>query len=1153
MTTTRIPLLHQSLPIWTVLFLFHSLRLGTAICGDPSPAKTSARQVLKYRGGGGGSGDKITYTDRNPKLRYKYDVKYIKELDAYIDFLVSLYSTNGSSEQVLLEKNKVVQKVSTNAREAPKIKDDDDNNADGESAELITRDKSIRDVSSEEEENNLLTDEQILQQILKQDEDVSDSDYDLDQYVDFLLSTTSARPPGQETVETATYFNNNITASTEEIFILEDEVDEGINGSIRQEMDNYIDLLVGAVELDEYIDRLVSTISTQDLVDDKERKEDKDNAVEMDSYIETLVATHDSERVGDDGEAPVMQSQGKKKIDGLDEYVDLIVQAIPDQLSSEDEKPSPIDDDVKEDAIKEEKTMVSSANSNLRSEQQPEKSPKVNVSANSEPKTDSEKKKADVEAIEETTKPLDKIAKVSVSKQRNLTTSNHENDGNMTASGLDLPSKQTEMSQKNISSTHDTASQTMEPSVKIKAVAGSTLEDIHNSKNSTKAAKDGKIKSTKPTKKRSSKKLHSQVDPKSIDDKKASKKGVSMTPKSITSELATKKPSTKSGAKRRKTTSEKKTASLSKTTAKRARSKPQPSKAEVPPAKSSTSKVNTEQLKKIRKVQTSKVESTGGESGSGDEAYSHEPDVEAEDSTPLPRKVSSEASNEEEADVAPIHLPNGLYRLLLRKGPVGHVLCLALVMLVEWIQVYLPQVADLASFLWLKVAPINVQRRLAPRVVDGDATSPVSSLQQQYSGRMPVKGKQRKLLSKRADQEALAQLRRVGDIQDAKYKHVSLEFMKRHALGPYRDDYVMFEGGEDETLGVVDTPKARQSASRKTASKGNKDGDEEESDVDWVLQGLTKPLAKGGRSSKSRLNPSVSVGMGSSGPSIGVGVELDFGGGGRTSKAGLDKEALTRNVVRKKRGPGSGADRDDGGSVMGRLRAAATSNSMVSRSLLGAYPGDAAQPSEAASARGITSLAQKYGYGDWSDDDDDDSSGGRTKSKGTKRKRRRKRVANSIAKPVEEDVLDLSGLFDDESVESRPRKTSKKRSFSRKKNTIGNNSPLLDDEALSLKELRKMERGIGDSESKSILKDDKKTVRPPLGRLGELHTEQRRRKSSKRLSAEHEKQRTTDNSKKIADLEKKSDRTRSVSVRPALERLKEAGHNQNKDPSKPEN
>ena len=48
------------------------------------------------------------------------------------------------------------------------------------------------------------------------------------------------------------------------------------------------------------------------------------------------------------------------------------------------------------------------------------------------------------------------------------------------------------------------------------------------------------------------------------------------------------------------------------------------------------------------------------------------------------------------------------------------------------------------------------------------------------------------------------------------------------------------------------------------------------------------------------------------------------------------------------------------------------STTLLSRTILGAYPGDAVPLSEAANPRGVAELAQKYGYGDWSGDDDDD-------------------------------------------------------------------------------------------------------------------------------------------------------------------------------------
>ena len=81
-------------------------------------------------------------------------------------------------------------------------------------------------------------------------------------------------------------------------------------------------------------------------------------------------------------------------------------------------------------------------------------------------------------------------------------------------------------------------------------------------------------------------------------------------------------------------------------------------------------------------------------------------------------------------------------------------------------------------------------------------------------------------------------------------------------------------------------------------------------------------------------------------------------------------EAVTSNVSDKrvKAGPRV-SDREGGGGVFGRIRDF-SANNLVSRSLLGAYPGDALPPTEAASATGLAEFAMKYGYGDWSDEDD---------------------------------------------------------------------------------------------------------------------------------------------------------------------------------------
>jgi hypothetical protein len=74
------------------------------------------------------------------------------------------------------------------------------------------------------------------------------------------------------------------------------------------------------------------------------------------------------------------------------------------------------------------------------------------------------------------------------------------------------------------------------------------------------------------------------------------------------------------------------------------------------------------------------------------------------------------------------------------------------------------------------------------------------------------------------------------------------------------------------------------------------------------------------------------------------------------------------NISSKKKPPASRvSDRESG--VMGRLRAAGA-NSLMGRSILGAYPADLPPPHEAGDASGLIGLARKYGYGDWSDDGD---------------------------------------------------------------------------------------------------------------------------------------------------------------------------------------
>lgn len=171
--------------------------------------------------------------------------------------------------------------------------------------------------------------------------------------------------------------------------------------------------------------------------------------------------------------------------------------------------------------------------------------------------------------------------------------------------------------------------------------------------------------------------------------------------------------------------------------------------------------------------------------------------------------------------------------------------------------------------------------------------------------------------------------------------------------------------------------------------------EEEESDVDWVVEALSKEKEE--EEITSPIETSLGAGLGSSGATISVGVQ--FGLSKKTTKrkrrSTLADAATERTPKPKKKlvGPRT-SDRDGGGGVFGRIRAAGA-NSLVSRSLLGAYPGDAVPPSEAGSADGVVALAEKYGYGDWSDDDDGDY--GRARGKVKKKRSSRKHMSSGVS------------------------------------------------------------------------------------------------------------------------------------------------------------
>mmetsp|Transcript_16227 Transcript_16227/g.23868 ORF Transcript_16227/g.23868 Transcript_16227/m.23868 type:complete len:653 (+) Transcript_16227:112-2070(+) len=328
--------------------------------------------------------------------------------------------------------------------------------------------------------------------------------------------------------------------------------------------------------------------------------------------------------------------------------------------------------------------------------------------------------------------------------------------------------------------------------------------------------------------------------------------------------------------------------------------------------------------------------------------------------------------------------PNAVYRFLLNKGVVGRTIVMALILISEFLKAFFPLIAKL-----LFTSPLlggDARRRHNDEVLLRE-----SLVNDQYAAFTSGSrsGKQNKAIVKKADKIAAEQLRRVGNLQKARYRHVSEDFLRRHKLGPYKPD-------EEDVLPDVE-----------------QDNEEEDEDVDWVVQGLK--TGEGDDAEK----PSLSIEVNNNGLEVGIGFSIGTPktNGKRKKKtrntsdrntllmeAAKAQTAPSRSVKKKKAGPRV-SDREGG--VLGRLRSMSASN-MVSRSLLGAYPGDALPPLEAASAMGVFDLARRYGYDDLSEEEDEvvqesprrkrrrRSTNSPSSSKSQKKRRRRTNFDNSF-------------------------------------------------------------------------------------------------------------------------------------------------------------
>ncbi len=290
--------------------------------------------------------------------------------------------------------------------------------------------------------------------------------------------------------------------------------------------------------------------------------------------------------------------------------------------------------------------------------------------------------------------------------------------------------------------------------------------------------------------------------------------------------------------------------------------------------------------------------------------------------------------------------PNALYRYLFTYGRLGHIVIMECVLIHEWMETYLPIVN--ASYKWT-VGQIFPSLVVPRELVD----APLS----QTTGFVGVDGsairgaKKKSSQMRKEDQKALIQMKKVGDISRARYRFLSESFMRRHGIG------VLNERTSDETAATEET-----GLYASLLSKKGEEICEPESDAEWIVSALThddkdtKDLFSSDPAMDSR--PGGIAGFEIKGPT-------------RTRK----KRAVISDVARltserEKKRPKTPrlSDRESG--VMGRIRAAGA-NSLMGRNILGAYPGDVPPPSEAADSQGLFDLAERYGFGDWSDSDED--------------------------------------------------------------------------------------------------------------------------------------------------------------------------------------
>lgn len=322
-------------------------------------------------------------------------------------------------------------------------------------------------------------------------------------------------------------------------------------------------------------------------------------------------------------------------------------------------------------------------------------------------------------------------------------------------------------------------------------------------------------------------------------------------------------------------------------------------------------------------------------------------------------KAASDASK-----AVPVRIPNPIFQMLLRQGRIGHTIVTSLLMTTEWIEVWIRPLGHLLTLLFTFFFPVRMARDRKPR------SKRESENGLSLGSRTGISGKQRRKLVRKADEAALRQLQQLGSLEDAKYKYVSQSFLERHGLGRFGSSSLPF----------METKSMKDQTSK------------DEDSTDWVVSALTSEPQTDKKKKKFSVKPSISVSLGSRGPDVSVGIEIGQEAVDRKSAIVKAATSRKRKSSPSKVGPRA-SDSQGGDGIFGHLRNISGANSQVSRTLFGAYPGDAPSIEEAASRDGLRDLAEKYGYGEWSEPEDEFGFP-RAQSYSRRRKRRRRKSSS---------------------------------------------------------------------------------------------------------------------------------------------------------------